>query len=92
MPDERPSLFDTALSDRPDVRQVAVTPWKTVKQAAARAQTGPKTIYREIRSARLRAAVIGNRRDYRIHESWIDEWLERSAKPVEVPPLREVRR
>ncbi len=59
------------------------TPWRTVPEAAARGRVGPKTIYREIKAGRLRAAVIGNRRDYRIHESWVDEWLTASAEPVE---------
>lgn len=63
-----------------------LTDWLTVRQARHIAQVGVKTIYREVRSGRLRAAKIGNRRDIRIHRSWINEWLERSAKPVEVTP------
>lgn len=74
-----------------DVKAV-VTPWKTIGQASQIAQCGPKLLRREIRAGRLRAARIGNRRDIRIHESWITEWLERSAEPVEIRPLREVRR
>jgi excisionase family DNA binding protein len=66
--------------------------WLTVEQARQIAQCGAKLIYREIRAGRLRAARIGNRRDLRIHRGWIDEWLEASARPVEIRPLREVRR
>lgn len=62
----------------------APTPWRTVPQAAAKAQVGPGTIYGEIRAGRLRAARIGGRRDLRIHDDWIDEWLTASAEPVEV--------
>jgi len=58
--------------------------WLTVKQAAARAQVGPKTIYREVRASRLRAARIGDRRDIRIHRDWISEWLIASSTPTEV--------
>jgi excisionase family DNA binding protein len=60
--------------------------WLTVKQAAARAQVGPKTIYRAVhsRQAPLRAAVVGGRRDLRFLAAWVDAWLEQSATPVEV--------
>jgi len=63
------------------------SPWLTVKEAAARARCGAKTIYREVRAGRLRAARIGNRRDLRFHATWIDEYLERSATPVDVRPM-----
>ncbi len=60
------------------------TPWLTVREAAARARCGPKLIYREVRAGRIRAAVVGNRRDLRILTEWIDDWLIRSSTPVEV--------
>jgi excisionase family DNA binding protein len=63
------------------------SPWLTVKQAAARAQVGPKLIYRECRAGRLlRHARIGGRRDLRFKPEWIDEWLEASSTPVEIRP------
>jgi excisionase family DNA binding protein len=49
--------------------------WLKVREAADRARCGPKTIYRAVRSGRLRAARIGGRRELRFLESWIDEWL-----------------
>lgn len=58
--------------------------WLTVEQARHVVQCGTKLLYREIRAGRLRAARIGNRRDLRIHRSWIDEWLTRSSTPVEI--------
>ena len=60
------------------------TPWRTVKQAAARAQVGQKTIYREIAAGRIRHARIGGRREIRLRDEWIDDYLERSATPIEV--------
>lgn len=60
------------------------TPWKTVKQQADRVQTGTKLLYREVKAGRLRAARVGGRRELRIRDEWIDEWLERTATPVEV--------
>ena len=38
--------------------------WLTVKQAAARAQVAPWTIYHEVRAGRLRAARIGGVASY----------------------------
>jgi len=67
---------------------VAEPQWLTVKQAAQVAQVGPKTIYRAIRSKRLRAAVISGRRDYRVHVDWISAWLESSAAPIEIMQRR----
>ena len=60
------------------------TDWLTVEQARQVVQCGLKLIYREIKAGRLRAARIGNRRDLRIKRDWIDQWLEASARPVEV--------
>lgn len=61
--------------------------WLKVREAADRARCGPKTIYRAVRSGRLRAARIGGRRELRFLESWIDEWLigEGGADDGEIP-------
>lgn len=59
------------------------TPWRTVEQAAARAQTGTKLIYREVKAGRLRAARVGGRRELRFRDEWIDSWLEKCATPQE---------
>jgi excisionase family DNA binding protein len=60
------------------------SPWLTVDEAAARARVGKKTIYREIKSGRLRAAVVGNRRAYRLLVDWVDQWLIASTEPREI--------
>ena len=51
------------------------TPWLTVKDAARRARCGVKTIYREVKAKRLKAARLGGRRELRLLPEWIDEWL-----------------
>jgi excisionase family DNA binding protein len=61
-----------------------VTPWRTVSQAAARAQTGDRMIYREVKAGRLKAARVGGRRELRFKDEWIDQWLEASTTPQEV--------
>ena len=58
--------------------------WLTVQQAAVRAQVGPKTIYREVRAGRLRAARVGGRRELRFLAEWVDVWLLAGSTPVEV--------
>ncbi len=60
------------------------SPWLTVKEAADRARCGVKTIYREVKASRLRAARIGGRRQLRFQASWIDDWLIRQSNVVEV--------
>jgi excisionase family DNA binding protein len=62
------------------------TPWRTVREIAARWRCGEKLVYREIAAGRLRAARIGGRRDYRILDEWADEALIRMSTPVEIRP------
>ena len=58
--------------------------WLTAAEAKNDAKVGIKTVYREIKAGRLRAARIGGRRDIRIKRSWISDWLEAAATPQEV--------
>jgi excisionase family DNA binding protein len=60
------------------------TPWLTVAQAAARAQTGERLIYREVRAGRLKAARVGGRRELRLRPEWVDSWLEAAATVEEI--------
>lgn len=62
---------------------VKVAVWLTVLQAAERAQTGAKLIYREVKAGRLKAARIGGRRELRFKPEWVDFWLEQAATPQE---------
>jgi hypothetical protein len=34
-----------------------------------------KTIYREVKAGRLRAARVGGRRELRLLPEWVDAWL-----------------
>jgi excisionase family DNA binding protein len=58
------------------------SPWLTVEEAAQRARCGIKTIYREVRAGRLRAARVGGRRELRLLPAWVDEWLMQSTTVV----------
>ena len=64
------------------------SPWLTAQEAAERARCGVKLIYREAKARRLRSARIGGRRELRFLAAWVDEWLERTAEPIDVRPGR----
>jgi excisionase family DNA binding protein len=61
---------------------VEPSPWLTVEEAAQRARCGIKTIYREVRAGRLRAARVGGRRELRLLPAWVDEWLTQTTTVV----------
>jgi len=57
-----------------------VTPWLTVRQAAARAQCGRGAIYTAVQQEKLRAVKVGQA--LRFHVEWIDAWLDSQATRV----------
>lgn len=67
------------LSELQGSHAVESSPWLTVDEAAQRARCGVKTIYREVRAGRLRAARVGGRRELRLLSAWVDEWLVQST-------------
>ena len=73
-------------------RPASDSPWLIAAESAERARCGTRLIYREAKAGRLRHAIVGGRRELRFKAEWIDEWLERTAEPVEVTPLRRVGR
>jgi hypothetical protein len=60
------------------------TPWRTLREASARARRGPRYLKKEIKAGRLRAAQVGGRKEHVLRDEWIDEWLESLSKPIEV--------
>ena len=69
--------------ERPHKDTLPATPWRTTRQAAARAQVSPKLLYREVKAGRLRHALVGGRRELRFRDEWIDHWLEHTGEPIE---------
>jgi excisionase family DNA binding protein len=59
------------------------TVWLTAEQIAAYAQVGIKTIYREVKARRLRAAIVGGRRELRFRKEFADTWLEQCVTPID---------
>jgi excisionase family DNA binding protein len=58
------------------------TSWLTVREAAQHARCGSKVIYRAVRAGKLKAAVVGGRRELRFLPEFVDEWLLATLKPV----------
>jgi len=57
-----PPEFEPQRSTQPEETQPPskiATPWLTVRQGAARAQAGPRVIYRAVRAGQLRAVRVG---------------------------------
>jgi hypothetical protein len=65
-----------------------LSPWRTLKQAAARVHRGPRFLAREIKAGRLRAARVGGRGEYLTRDEWLDQWVEAQAEPVPIPIRR----
>ena len=71
-------------------KAIELSPWLTASELAGYTRVGIKTIYKEAKSGRLRSAVVGGRKALRFRTEWGDEFLERTASPVEVKPPRRV--
>jgi hypothetical protein len=53
--------------------------WLNTRQAAARAQVGPRIIWRAHRRGALKGAKVNIRGDLRFKPEWVDAWLEALA-------------
>ena len=60
----------------------ADSPWKTMKEAGARVDLGPRVMRREWVAGRLRGAVIGGRKEVLTRDEWIDQWVTDQAQPI----------
>ena len=58
------------------------TPWLNVREAAARAKCGERSIYNGVAARKLRAARLGGRRELRFLPEFIDAWLLATTTPV----------
>lgn len=67
-------------------------PWLDPHESAAHAKTGVRGIYDAVRTGRLKAARINGRREIRCRRSWVDQWLEAAAEPVEITVQTNARR
>ncbi len=56
------------------------TPWRTVKEAAARMRLSEKTVYKLAASGQLKASRATGRKALRFLDSWIDDYLMAMAE------------
>jgi len=64
------------------------SPWLTATQAAAYLQRGRRFVLREIKSGRMRGAVVGGRGEILTRTEWCDEWVADHAMPVQIGTRR----
>jgi hypothetical protein len=62
------------------------TPWLNVREAAARAKCGERSIYLAVAARKLRAARLAGHRELRFLPEFIDAWLLATTTPVLINP------
>jgi excisionase family DNA binding protein len=72
----------TYLNTPQGVRAIVVSPWLNVREAAARAKCGTRSIYSAVQTGKLQAAKLGGRRELRFLTEWIDAWLLETSAPA----------
>ena len=58
------------------------SPWMNLARGAAYAKRGRRFLAKEVRAGRLRAAVVGGRRELFLKREWLDQWIEDQATPI----------
>jgi excisionase family DNA binding protein len=55
--------------------------WFSPAEAAAHVRVGRRTIYKAMKGGQLKASLV-NGRDFRIHRTWLLDWMTRSSESV----------
>jgi hypothetical protein len=60
------------------------SPWMTAAEGGLYIKRGKRFVMREIKSGRLRGAIVGGRRECMTRREWCDEWMEKQtvATPI----------
>ena len=64
------------------------TPWLTIREAAAYARRGPRQIRRAVHDGRLRAAIVGERKQILTRREWLDQMITDEANVMSWPARR----
>jgi excisionase family DNA binding protein len=73
--------------DRAKPRPMAIdptSPWLSVKEAAAYTRRGRRYLRKQVEAGKLRAAVVGGKREHLFRREWLDQFLEDLTMPVVV--------
>jgi hypothetical protein len=57
--------------------------WLRPAECARIAKVGPQMIYKAVRRKQLRAARVGGKREIRVLDIWLRQWLESTAEPID---------
>ena len=68
------------------------SPWLTATEAALYTRRGVRYLRKQVKSKKLRAAVVGGKSELLYHREWLDEFLESQAKPALIKPAEFFRR
>lgn len=60
------------------------SPWLCARDAAAYIHRSRRYLSREVAAGRLRAAIVGGKRERLYRREWLDQHLEDLARPIEV--------
>ena len=66
------------------------SPWMTAAEGGAYIKRGKRFVAREIKSGRLRGAIVGGRREILTRRDWLDEWVTKHAMPIELSTRRRI--
>jgi excisionase family DNA binding protein len=58
------------------------SPWLTAREAGAYLKHSRNFVLREVRAGRLRAAIVGGRKEILTRAEWCDQWVEDRTKPM----------
>ena len=64
------------------------SPWMTMADAQTYTRRGRRFLARQVRAGRLKAAIVGGRRELLFRAEWLDQFLEELATPVLVTSRR----
>ena len=58
------------------------SPWMSIADAATYLKRSNRFLAKEVKGKRLKAAVIGGRKELFFRSEWLDEWMENQTTPV----------
>jgi excisionase family DNA binding protein len=64
------------------------SPWLTTAEAASYARRGKRQIIHAVKTGKLRAAVVGGKRQVLTRREWLDEMITNETIVVTVPTRR----
>lgn len=64
------------------------SPWLTAEEAGQYARRGKRKILQAVRTGKLRAAIVGGKRQVLTRRDWLDEMIEAETVVTPLPSRR----